>query len=129
MGNAPVRELHARRRDPNEWLESEMGDLLNERSDVIHPHALAVARSKRLPPSRLAYLDDPDVIDEYATLIVARRARERQRRLTLYWSLFYGGTGSLVVMGLLVSLTFIAAAALWLLLLVAIGLIVLKPEE
>jgi hypothetical protein len=102
---------------------------LNERNDVIHPHARAVARSRRLPPERLAYLDDPDVIDEYATLLVRHRARERQRRLTLYWSLFYGGTGGLLVVGLLISLTFIAVAVLWLLTFFALGFVALKPEE
>ena len=105
-----------------------MDNLFNERNDVIHPYARAVARSAHLPPERLAYLDDPDVIDEYAHLLIQRRARERQRRLTLYWSLFYGGTGSLLVVGLLLSLTFIAVAALWLLAFAALGMIVLKPE-
>ena len=105
-----------------------MDYLFNERNDVIHPYARAVARSAHLPPERLAYLDDPDVIDEYAHLLIQRRARERQRRLTLYWSLFYGGTGSLLVVGLLLSLTFIAVAALWLLAFAALGMIVLKPD-
>lgn len=106
-----------------------MGYVFNEENDVIHPHALAVARSKRLPPSRLAYLDEPDVIDEYATLLVQHRARDRQRRLALYWSCFYGGTGGLIVIGLLVSLMFMAVAALWLAALVVIGFNVLTPEE
>ena len=106
-----------------------MGYLYNETPDVIHPHARAVARSNHLPPARLAYLDDPDEIDEYANLLVRRRARERRRRLTLYWSLFYGGTGVLMVIGLLINLMFVAGAALWLLVLIAIGLSALKPEE
>jgi len=106
-----------------------MDDLFNERDDVIHPHARAVARSAHLPPERLAYLDDPDVIDEYAHLLIQRRARERQRRLTLYWSLFYGGTGGLLLIGLLLSATFIAVGVLWLFVLVADGFVVLKPEE
>jgi hypothetical protein len=75
----------------------------------------------------LAYLDDPDQIDEYAQILVRRRERSRRRGLRVYWSLFYGGTGVLLVAGLLVSATLIAVAVLWLTLLVAAGLIVLRP--
>ncbi|HEX3724427.1 MAG TPA: hypothetical protein VHV31_16685 [Nitrolancea sp.] len=110
-------------------MGSVMGYFLNEQNGNIHPYALAVARSKRLPPSRLAYLDDPDVIDEYATLIVQHRERDRQRRLALYWSCFYGGTGGLIVLGVLVSLMFMAVAALWMVALVVVGVNVLTPAE
>jgi hypothetical protein len=97
--------------------------------DAIHPHARAVARRWRLPLARLAYLDDPDEIDELAELIVRRRERARDRRLHIYWTLFYGGTGALLVTGLLVSAALIAVAVLWLILFVAVGLIFLKPID
>lgn len=105
-----------------------MDSQFNGHRNVVHPHARAVALSKHLPPERLAYLVEPDVIDEFADILVQRRARERQRRLTLYWSLFYGGSGGLVVLGLTLSLTFLAAAALWLLAFAILGFVVLKPE-
>ncbi len=97
--------------------------------DGLHPHARLVARSRHLPAERLAYLDDPDEIDELAQIIVRRRERRRRVKLRVYFSLFYGGTGLLVVTGLLLNVAFIAGAVLWLILLLAVGLIALKPAE
>ena len=97
--------------------------------DHIHPHAQLVARRWQLPLSRLAYLDDPDQIEELAEIMVRRRDRSRLVKLRLYWSLFYGGTGVLVVAGLLLNVAFIAGAVLWLMLLVPVGLIGLKPPD
>jgi hypothetical protein len=105
-----------------------MDSLFNERRDIVHPHARAVALSRHLPPERLAYLVEPDVIDEYAAILVQHRARDRRRRLMRYWSLFYGGSGGLVLLGLTLSVTFLAVAALWLLAFGILGLVVLKPE-
>jgi hypothetical protein len=105
-----------------------MDSRFNARRDIVHPHARAVALSRRLPPERLAYLVEPDVIDEYAAILVRHRARDRRRRLMLYWSLFYGGSALLVVLGLLISLTFLATAALWLLAFGILGFVTLKPE-
>ena len=97
--------------------------------DVLHPHARLVAKSRRLPESRLAYLDDPDEIDELADIMVRRRERRRRTLLHVYFTLFYGGTGGLVVVGLLLNVAFIAGAVLWLILLLALGLIALKPAD
>ncbi|HVX30900.1 MAG TPA: hypothetical protein VHA53_10500 [Nitrolancea sp.] len=105
-----------------------MENRFNERRDIVHPHARAVALSRHLPPERLAYLVEPDVIDEYAAIMVRHRTRDRQRRLLLFWSLFYGGSGALVLLGLTLSLTFLAVAALWLLAFAILGFVVLKPE-
>ncbi len=96
--------------------------------DTVHPHAQLVARRWHLQVARLAYLDDPDQIDEYAEILVRRREQSRRNGLRVYWSLFYGGTGVLLVAGLLVSAILIAVAVLWLTLLVAAGLIVLRPD-
>jgi len=105
-----------------------MDSLFNERRDTVHPYARSVALSRHLPPERLAYLVEPDVIDEYAAILVRHRARDRRRQLMLYWSLFYGGSGGLVLLGLTLSLTFLAVAALWLLAFAILGFVVLKPE-
>jgi hypothetical protein len=105
-----------------------MDSLFNERRDIVHPHARAVALSRHLPPERLAYLVEPDVIDEYAAILVQRRARDRRRHLTLYWSLFYGGSGALVLLGLTLSIGFLAVAACWLLAFAILGFVTLKPE-
>jgi hypothetical protein len=105
-----------------------MDSRFNQQRGSIHPHARAVALSKHLPPERLAYLVEPDVIDEYAAILVQHRARDRRRQLLLYWSLFYGGSAGLVLLGLTLSLTFLAAAALWLLAFAILGFVVLKPE-
>lgn len=105
-----------------------MDSRFNERRDIVHPHARTVALNRHLPPERLAYLVESDVIDEYAAILVQHRARDRQRRLMLYWSLFYGGSGGLVLLGLTLSLTFLAASALWLLVFSILGFVVLKPE-
>lgn len=97
--------------------------------DILHPHARLVAMSRRLPEAQLAYLDDPNEIDELAQIMVRRRARKRRKGVRVYFSLFYGGTGLLMVAGLLLNVAFIAGAVLWLLLLVAVGLIALKPPD
>ncbi|MGA7670109.1 MAG: hypothetical protein WBW04_06785 [Nitrolancea sp.] len=97
--------------------------------DALHPHARQVAKSRHLPEARLAYLDDPDEIDELARIMVRRRERRRRRWLRIYFMLFYGGTGLLVVVGLLLNVAFIAGAVLWLILLLALGLIALKPAD
>ena len=97
--------------------------------DILHPHARITARRRRLPVSSLAYLDDPDEIDELAEIMVRRRMRRRRMGLRIYFSLFYGGTGLLVLAGLVLNVAFIAGAALWLILLLAAGLIVLKPPD
>ncbi len=97
--------------------------------DVVHPHAQVVARRWHLPVERLAYLDDPDQIDEIAEIMVRRRERSRQTKLRLYWSLFYGGTGLLLVTGLLFSLILVAVAILWLMAMIAVGFVLLKPAE
>ncbi len=97
--------------------------------DVLHPHARWVAKSCHLPEARLAYLDDPDEIDELAQIMVRRRERTRRTWLRVYFTLFYGGTGVLVVAGLLLNVAFIACAVLWLVLLLAAGLIALKPAD
>ncbi len=106
-----------------------MRDSVRSVDSSIHPHARVVARRWHLPLERLAYLDDPDDIDEVAEIMVRRRERTRQRRLRLYWTAFYGGTGALLIAGLLVSIVLIAVAALWLILLVALGLLLLRPAE
>jgi len=106
-----------------------MNELFDEAGETIHPHAHHVARRWRLPVTRLAYLDDPDQIDELAEIMVRRRERTRGHRLRVYWSLFYGGTGALLLAGLLFSVVLIAVAVLWLLLMVTLGLIVLKPAD
>ena len=105
-----------------------MDSFVSERHDTVHPHARTVALNRHLPPERLAYLVEPDVIDEYAAILVRHRARDRRRRLLLFWSFFYGGSGSLVLLGLTLSFTFLAAAALWLLAFAILGFGVLKPE-
>lgn len=97
----------------------------NELPQMIHPHAQLVARRWRLPETRLAYLDDPDEIEELAAIIVRRRERARRMRLRLYWTLFYGGTAALLAAGLVFSAVLIAVAALWLVVLVALGFLIL----
>ncbi len=102
---------------------------LEQVSGAIHPHARLVARRWHLPLARLAYLEDPDEIEAYAEILVRRRERSRRAGLRVYWSLFYGGTGLLLAAGLLVNVALIAIAALWLVILVAAGLMLLHPDE
>lgn len=97
-------------------------------TQFVHPHARLVARRWQLPVARLAYLDDPDEIDDYAEILMRRRERVRRNRLRVYWTLFYGGTGLLLAAGLLLSVALIALAVLWLVILVAAGLIALRPD-
>lgn len=98
-----------------------------ELPQTIHPHAQLVARRCKLPEMRLAYLDDPDEIEELAAIIVRHREHARRFRLRLYWSFFYGGTGSFLAAGLVFSVVFVAIAVLWLVVLVALGFIILTP--
>ncbi len=58
-----------------------------------------------------------------------RRDRTRRRRLRLYWTAFYGGTGALLIAGLLFSVVLIAIAVVWLILLVGLGLVFLNPAD
>jgi len=95
--------------------------------EPIHPHARLVARRCGLPEGRLAYLDDPDDIDEMAQALLRRRERTHRRQLRRYWALFYGGTGALLAAGLFVSPVLIAIAILWLIVVAALGLFLLRP--
>jgi hypothetical protein len=106
-----------------------MSDALHYTTEPLHPHARLVARRYRVPEMRLAYLDDPDDIDELAQALVRRREQTRRRRLRVYWTLFYGGTGSLLAAGLLVSPLLIAVAILWLIVVGALGLLRLQPLD
>jgi hypothetical protein len=102
---------------------------LDRAPEPIHPHARLVARRYGLPEKRLAYLEDPDDIDEMAQAIVRRREHAQRSRQRLYWTVLYGGTGVLLVAGLLVSAVWIAVAILWLIVVAALGMLFLKPPE